>query len=293
MLSEQMDLISSLAKWIGPKYLKTKLYLCAVWTRSWSVFISASWLSVRSHVLIFSFSSLPFLVPSLSLGPSFPHPHIALVARITLDWGPGLALLIQTASLVCHGLSSLHQPLLREVSNLISPHLFHSFHPYSYICHKDLLTPELSELATTVDSCLLIHLPFGALSVSVSVCALASSSSVHSSIHPLQDFSVCVAPGYLQEWGRGLWRAVVSQRREGWCGSRHGLSGSYAGCHLLAALEQCKTFCHTLPNIQVLFKEHLLHCQRAREISLSFRSYAHASRFQLKSKKVLQTGHLK
>ncbi len=225
--------------------------------------------------------------------PFVPHPHIALVARITLDWGPGLALLIQTASLVCHGLSSLHQPLLREVSNLISPHLFHSFHLYSYICHKDLLTPELSELATTVDSCLLSHLPFGALSVSVSVCALASSSSVHSSIHPLQDFSVCVAPGYLQESGRGLWWAVVSQRREGWCGSRHGLSGSYAGCHLLTALEQCKTFCHTLPNIQVLFKEHLLLCQRAREISLSFRSYAHASRFQLKSKKVLQTGHLK
>lgn len=260
---------------------------------SWSVspdaFISASWLSVRSHVLIFSFSSLPFLVPSLSLSPSFPQPHIALVARITLDWGPGLALLIQTALLICHGLSSLHQPLLREVSNLISPHLFHSFHPYSYICHKDLLTPELSDLATTVDSCLLSHLPFGALSVSVSVCALASSSSVRSSIHPLRDFSICVAPGYLQEWGRGLWRAVVSQGREGVCGSRHGLSGSYAGCHLLAALEQHKTFSHTLPNIQVLFKEHLLLCQRAREILLSFHSYAHASRFQLKSKKLLQT----
>lgn len=252
-----------------------------MWTRSRSVspdaFISASWLlsapvcqksCTHLQFLISPISCPPLSLLYLSLSPSFPHPHIALVARITLDWGPGLALLIQTASLICHGLPTLHQPLLREVSNLISPHLFHSFHPYSYICHKDLLTPELSDLATTVDSCLLSHLPFGALSVSVSVCALASSSSVRSSIHPLPGFSVCVASGYLQEWGRGLWRAVVSQGREGWCGSRHGLSGSYAGCHLLVALEQRKTFSHTLPNIQVLFKEHLQLCQTAREILL-------------------------
>lgn len=41
----------------------------------------------------------PLSVLYLSLSPSFPDPHIVLVARITLDSGPRLALLIQTANL--------------------------------------------------------------------------------------------------------------------------------------------------------------------------------------------------
>lgn len=47
---------------------------------------------------LFHFLS-PLSVLYLSLSPSFPDPHIVLVARITLDSGPRLALLIQTANL--------------------------------------------------------------------------------------------------------------------------------------------------------------------------------------------------
>lgn len=135
---------------------------------------------------------LPFLVP---LSPYVPQPSVP--ASSYRSRSPNLIRFRARTGFVdpnCQGLS-LHQPLPREVSNLISPHLFHSIHPYSYICHKDLLTPELSDLATTVDSCLLSHLPFGALSASVRVCALASGSFGRSSIHSSRDFSIYVASG--------------------------------------------------------------------------------------------------
>lgn len=155
----------------------------------------------------------PLSVLYLSLSPSFPHSSYRSCGKNHIRFRAWLALLIQTANLS----RSLLTPSTSPKGGLkpYQPSSF-SFLPSVLLYLSQRSLDPWAEWLGHDSGQLSAKPPALWCSVCLCICLCTGLQFIRPlSIHPLQDFSVCVAPGYLEEWGMGLWWAVVSQGREG------------------------------------------------------------------------------